>query len=254
MMKGKSTDGEASVDPQAAAPRRRRNAVSRKPPQPTTPRGRATRERLKAAVATLLRGRAIHEIRLEDIADQAGVRMSLIYHYFQSKEDIACEVLSDILEAFKAEIAGRDRDTGPLDAIHFANQRMIALYAANPGAMRCLLEAHQETAPFSRMWRDLTLDWNRRIAASLARQFPGAFPAEAQFVALAYALAGMVDNFLYEYYVLANPVLRQALADEAAVARFLTTLWRRALYLRNPPAEFLGEARGFEIIGAPQMS
>jgi AcrR family transcriptional regulator len=59
-------------------PRRRSNAVQRKPPPPTTTRGRATRDRLKVALTSLLQQRAFHEIRLEDIADLAGVRVSLI--------------------------------------------------------------------------------------------------------------------------------------------------------------------------------
>jgi AcrR family transcriptional regulator len=229
------------VTPKSAAkPRRqRRNAVLEKPSPPTTKRGIATRDRLKAAMVALLQDHPFHEIRLEDIAERAGVRVSLIYHYFRSKTDITYEVLDDMLTAFQAEVAGRSRSDNPLEAIHFANRRMIALYAGNPGAMRCLLEAHEDLAQFARMWRDLTLGWNRRIAASLARQFPKAFSSNAEYLALAYALAGTVDNFLYEYYVLGNPALHKAYDSEEEVARFLTTIWYRALYLKNPPAGFL---------------
>lgn len=228
--------------------------MARKPPPPATSRGRATRDRLKAALTSLLQQRPFHEIRLEDIADLAGVRVSLIYHYFQSKEDITYEVLSDLLDAFATDIAFRAKDLPPLEAIHIANEKMVALYAGNPGAMRCLVETNQDMAAFSRMWRSITLDWNRRIAGSIARQFPDAFAGEAGYLALAYALAGTVDSYLYEYYVLANPVLREAHPTEDAVARFLTTVWHRALYLRNPPAGFLGEGSGFEKVGEPSAS
>jgi AcrR family transcriptional regulator len=230
-------------------PRRRSNAVQRKPPPPTTTRGRATRDRLKVALTSLLQQRAFHEIRLEDIADLAGVRVSLIYHYFQSKEDITYEVLADILGVFSADISLRTKDLTPLEAIHVANEKMIALYASNPGAMRCLVETQQDIASFSRMWRTLTLDWNRRIAGSLARQFPNAFGRDLEYLALAYALAGMVDNYLYEYFVLENAELRQVHPTQDALARFLTTIWHRALYLENPAREFLKTDTGFEMIG-----
>src|SRR3546814_8810926 len=66
--------------------KRRSNAVKIKPPPPTTQRGRETRRRLMAALTVLLQERAFHEIRLEDITHEAGVRVSLFYHYFQSKD------------------------------------------------------------------------------------------------------------------------------------------------------------------------
>ena len=236
---------------QVDRPRQRSNAVKRKPPPPTTPRGRATRDRIKAALTSLLQQRAFHEIRLEDIADLAAVRVSLIYHYFQSKEDITSEVLADLLNAFTADISVRSKDLSPLEAIHIANEQMIDLYAKNPGAMRCLVETQQDIASFSKMWRTLTLGWNRRIAGSIARQFPDAFASEAEFLALAYALAGTVDNYLYEYFVLGNEALRLAHPSQEALARFLTTIWHRALYLTNPPTAFLGSAKGFEKVGRP---
>jgi hypothetical protein len=100
------------------------------------------------------------------------------------------------------------------------------------------MEVHEQGTPFENMWRRLTLDWNRRIAASIAHQFPGGDEDGAIYVALAYALAGTVDNFLFEYYVQKNETLRVAYPNDEAVAGFLTTLWYRTLYLKNPPAEF----------------
>lgn len=232
------------------APRTRRsNAVQTKPPPPITRRGQATRQRLKDALARLLQTRAFHEIRLEDITHDAGVRVSLFYHYFQSKADITNEVLSDLLEAFRGEVAGRPKDANPLAAIHYANQRMVALYATNPGAMRCLLEANESIAPFAPMWRELTLTWNRRIAANIRRQFPDAFRTEAEYLSLAYALSGTADSFLLEYFVQKNPVLHEAHPTAEDVATFLTTLWYRTLYLANPPDDFLGTLAGLKGVG-----
>lgn len=229
--------------------KRRSNAVKVKPPPPATQRGRETRKRLMEALTALLQERAFHEIRLEDITHEAGVRVSLFYHYFQSKVDITHEVLSDLLESFRAQVAERPKDDSPLSAIHFANQQMVALYASNPGAMRCLVEVHDGMAPFARMWRQLTLEWNERIAASIRRQFPDAFVDGATYLSLAYALAGTADNFLFEYYVIKNEALRAAHPTPEDVARFLTILWFRALYLENPPVDLLGRLPGFRKLG-----
>src|SRR3546814_4848186 len=75
-----------------------------------------------------------------------------------------------MLDSFRGDVANRPRSDAPLAAIHFANQRMVALYAANPGAMRCLFEVDAAVAPFAQMWRDLTKSWNQLIAANIQRQ------------------------------------------------------------------------------------
>lgn len=218
---------------------RRSNAVLVKPPPPNTSRGRATRERLMASVAELLRQRTYYDIRIEDITSRAGVRAGLFYHYFQSKVDITHEVLQDMLSGYQRKVVSRKSGAwSPLEAIHYANQLMVALYSANPGAMRCLVEVREEGTPFAEMWRRLTLDWNRRIASSIARQFPGTQGGEAGFLALAYSLSGAVDSFLFEYFVQKTPELRSTYPTDEAVAGFLTTLWYRAVYLENPPTEF----------------
>jgi AcrR family transcriptional regulator len=244
---------EAQQDVATPTPRQRRsNAVQKKPSPPSTGRGRATRKRLKSALLTLLQDHPFHEIRLEDITGLASVRVSLFYHYFPSKMDLAQEVLTEIMDAFRAEVDGTPRTTGPLHAIHFANARMVDLYVTHPGAMRCLLEARDGMEPFAPMWRELTLDWNRRIAESLSRKFTQSFQSPRQYLALAYALSGMVDNFLYEYYVLENPILRETYQTPDDVALFLTVLWYRALYLENPPADFMGALAGFsQVRGRP---
>jgi AcrR family transcriptional regulator len=228
--------------------RKRSNAVQVKPPPPSTLRGRATRSRLKSALAKLLESHSYHAIRLEDITSKANVRVSLFYHYFQSKTDITHEVLTDLLQRFRDEVATRPRDNDPLTAIHHANQRMVALYRANPGAMRCLLEVDQADAPFVQMWRELTREWNQRIAANIRRQAPHAFRTGEEYLSLAYALAGMVDSFLYDYFVARNSTLLQAHPEEEDVARFLTVLWYRMLYLHNPPDTFLERLAGFKAI------
>src|SRR3546814_10613592 len=83
-----------------------------------------------------------------------------------------------MMDSFREDVANQPSGDAPLAAIHFANQRMLALYAANPGAMRCLFEVDAAVAPFAQMWRDLTKSWNQRIAANIQRQFPEAFRPE----------------------------------------------------------------------------
>lgn len=219
----------------------RRKRLPKAVPQtaPSTQRGRETRERLKSAMLRLLQRHTFHEIRLEDIARAAGVQTPLIYHYFNSKVDLTFEILKETIGNFEESVHAAVEGKSALEAIHAANLAMILLYAQYPGVMRCLVEVQTQEAQFSQFWRDATRRWNQRIAKSIARRFPGVLPTQNQYLALAYALAGMVDNFLYEYFVHANASLREAHGSNEELAQFLSLLWYRALYAANPdPAAF----------------
>src|SRR3546814_14810273 len=66
---------------------RRSNAVLEKPAQPATKRERATRQRLKDALSRQPHGHPFHQIQLEGITREDGVRVRPLYHYFPSDID-----------------------------------------------------------------------------------------------------------------------------------------------------------------------
>src|SRR3546814_20560985 len=68
---------------------RRSNAVLEKPAQPATKRGRATRQRPKDALSRQLQDHPFHQIRLEAITREAGVRVSLLYHYLDRTSGVS---------------------------------------------------------------------------------------------------------------------------------------------------------------------
>ena len=54
---------------------------------------------------------------------------------------------------------------------------------------------------------------------------------EGQRLMIAYALGGMVDDFLFEMYVDRNPLMHAEFADSEAVARFLAILWLSLIHI-----------------------
>jgi len=224
----------------------RRNAVAEKPAAPTTERGNRTREHLKEATARVLERVGYRAMRLADIAAEANVTVSLFYHYFSSKADITHEILAELLDRNIAQTKiSRPANRDPFDTIVNANIVSVELYASAPGLMRCLLHFDEEATEFSKLYRRVSLDWNRRVAGDLARRCPGSSLTEEQRLMVAYSLGAMLDNFLFEMYVDRNPLLLQAFRDTREVALFLAILWYRQIYLSNPPAEKLGRFRGF---------
>lgn len=250
MAKTKKIINSLSVRPATAITTRkeRKNAVQHAPAAPTTKRGIATREQLKKAAILVLERQGYRNMRLQDVAVEAGINFSLFYHYFASKADLTHEILSEFVETFMIiepnNIVRRD----PFSAIYAANEIMAKVYANSPGLMRCLVHFDEEESRFSEIFRTATLDWHKRIAISMHRRFPDIPADEPTLLIIAYALGGMMDNFLFERFVDCNPVLVDAFPDPYSAAQFLSIMWYRAVYLKNPDTDQLGNFASFNLI------
>lgn len=204
------------------------------------------RDRLKLAAATVLERIGYRAMRLADIAEEADVNVSLFYHYFSSKADITREILTELLDSRIASgVVASEKSHDTFDIIVEANLLTVETYASTPGLMRCLLHFDEEEAEFSRLYRKVSLDWNRRVARAIAKRCPDATLSDAQRLMIAYALGGMIDNFLFEMYVDRNSLVVESFKNTREVAVFLAILWFRALYCADPPADKLGAFKGF---------
>jgi AcrR family transcriptional regulator len=63
------------------------------PKMATTPAQQARRQRVVDAGLALLRERDFDRIQMRDVAEEAGVALGTLYHYFSSKEHLFAEVL-----------------------------------------------------------------------------------------------------------------------------------------------------------------
>ncbi len=248
--KKKGTDARPAVAPLGR--KERRNAVSRKPAAPQTQRGNQTREKLKEATIRVLERIGYRAMRLSDIAAEAGVNVSLLYHYFSGKSDLTHEILLELLHSQQVQdLSGIPQTSDPFESIVRANKVMVGTYSRTPGLMRCLLHFDEEEAEFSELYRKVSVDWSHKISKDIAKRCPGVTLSEQQRLMIAYSLGGMVDNFLFELYVDRNPTLVQAFASPDEVAHFLAIIWYRTIYLANPPAEQLKGYEGFTSLKMP---
>ena len=256
MAKKKATPNPLSTRDAIAAPNRklRKNAVQTTPSAPSTKRGVATRERLKKAAIFVLERQGYRNMRLQDVAEEAGVNFSLFYHYFASKAELTHEILTEFVDSFMSvETRSIARDD-PFSAIYLANVIMANRYADSPGLMRCLVHFDEEESKFSDIFRAVTFDWHKKIAKSLHTRFPDIPADEQTLIMVAYALGGMIDNFLFERFVDRNPVLVEAFPDAASAAHFLAIMWYRAVYLKNPDTDQLQNFASLELLRFSQKA
>jgi TetR/AcrR family transcriptional regulator, fatty acid metabolism regulator protein len=104
--------------------------------------GRATEKRraiLDAAIRVFAR-QGFHAARVSDIAREAGVAYGLVYHYFDSKEQMLNELFSERWALLLDAIRQADADLeGPRDKLEAAAGFIIDSYRHDPELMKVII-------------------------------------------------------------------------------------------------------------------
>ena len=200
--------------------------------------GKAQRTRLKllAAVASRLSA-GVEEaaLRVSDIAAEARVAHGTFYRYFADRQAAVGALLVDFVLFLHDRLAeSRDGPPGSRARVRAATLTYVRMFRDNAGLMRCLMSLGKEGARFRESFHDLNRAWNGRVASAIAHRrsgIAGAVPASPEAtLPTAYALGGMIDEFLAQLYLRRDPALAALARDEAAIADLLTELWCRGAY------------------------
>jgi AcrR family transcriptional regulator len=199
-----------------------------------------TRLRLLAAAADLLAdGGEAAALRVADVAAQAGLAHGTFYRYFAHRQAIVETVVADFARYLRdAMTKVRDGRPGSLERVRATTLVYLRLFRSNPGLMRCLMGLGAESEGFRAGFHALNRDWNGRVAAAIAQRradLAGDRPVSpATLLPLAYALGGMIDEFLAQLYLRRDPALAPLAANEEVVADLLADLWCRGAYATAP--------------------
>lgn len=195
-----------------------------------------TRLRLLASAADLLNAKDdVAALRVTDIARKAAIAHGTFYRYYADVPAIVEEAVAVFAEFQRDRLSAvRDGAPGSRARVRATTLAYIRIFRVNAGMMRCLMGLGAESKHYRARFHDLNRDWNRRVAQAIAAN-RGDTTADAM-LPTAYALGGMIDEFLAQLYLRRDPALA-ALADDAeAVADLLSDLWCRGAY-GKPDAE-----------------
>jgi TetR/AcrR family transcriptional regulator, ethionamide resistance regulator len=179
-------------------------------------------------------------LKVAAVTASAGVAHGTFYRYF---DDIraATEALVEAFAGFvREQLEGaREGEPGSRERVHGATLIYARVFRANAPLMRCLFDLGGDNTAVSRSLQTLNWEWNMRMAASIAKRravASGGRPQPpADLLPVAYALGGMIDEFLSQLYLRQDPALEYLTDNEGAVADLLTQLWCLGAY---------GEVRG----------
>jgi TetR/AcrR family transcriptional regulator, ethionamide resistance regulator len=195
-----------------------------------------TRLKLLAGLASELQsGVERSGLKVAAVTASAGVAHGTFYRYF---EDIraATEALVEAFSGFvREQLEGaREGEPGSRERVHGATLIYARVFRANAPLMRCLFDLGGDNTAVSRSLQKLNWEWNMRMAASIAKRRAVASGGRPQppaaLLPVAYALGGMIDEFLSQLYLRQDPALERLADDEAAVADLLTELWCLGAY------------------------
>jgi TetR/AcrR family transcriptional regulator, ethionamide resistance regulator len=201
-----------------------------------------TRLTLLAAIAArLIAGVEAATLRVSDIAGEAGVAHGTFYRYFADRQSAVEALVADFVGFLRDRLTeSREGPPGSRARVRAATLTYVRLFRDNAGLMRCLMDLGSAGAGFRDSFHALNRAWNSRVAtaiaqrrATLAREAPH---TAAATLPIAYALGGMIDEFLAQLYLRRDPALAALAGDEAAVADLLTELWCRGAYGSVPLA------------------
>jgi AcrR family transcriptional regulator len=119
-------------------------------PSVLTDNQRARRQRVIDAGLILLKRRDYESIQVKDVAEEAGVALGTVYHYFSSKEHIFAEVLVKWAATLRTSITRRplagDSPEGKLtEALH----RSVRAFQRQPQLARLVASLQLSADPFA---------------------------------------------------------------------------------------------------------
>lgn len=203
-------------------------------------KGERTRETLLDAARREFERSGFLDARVADIVVEAGVSHGTFYTYYDSKGDVFREVAERVVDEMYRALDASVSDAKAPELIRAANQVFVEVYERH-AAIFALIE---QVATFDDYFREMRLEIRRKLVRRVERAIARMVDeGEAELGrldrhSLAGALAGMVDNFAYMWFVLEEPT------DRAAALETLAELWSRALLVGPPqPARSAQKAK-----------
>ena len=160
---------------------------------------------LDAAITVFAR-QGFHHCRVSDVADEAGVAYGLVYHYFDSKEEILNELFLErwqiMLDAI-AEIDRRD-DLAVRDKLQMVASFIIDSYRNEPDLMKVIIvEVTRAANSFGRLHLDKIREAYAGIAGIVeGGRADGDFKQDisAQFAAMCFygAIEQLLSGWIFD--------------------------------------------------------
>lgn len=187
-----------------------------------------TRARLVAACCRLMEAPGAPVPTVAAICRQAGVAHGTFYLHFADRADCAGAVLTGFAAFLKDRMhAASARGNG--DPVRAATATYVRLFRAHAGLMRHMAGGVDAMPQCRAAFQALNAQWAATVSGAMRRRSGALALADDEITRRAYALGGMVDQYLVQWLLLEDEDLARLSKDEGAVIETLTTLWKKGM-------------------------
>ena len=186
-----------------------------------------TRADLLLAGAGLLAAQLPEGLTVAAVCKAAGVAHGTFYLHFSDRNALAGCVLNSFVDFLQAEMRAAARRPG--DATRNTTAAYMRLFEENAGLMKCMVVGVDAFPQAQEMFQRLNHEWIETVVRAARRRAGSAGLIDADLMRRAYALGGMVDQYLAALFVTNDPWIRVLSQDREAVLDMFTDLWRKGM-------------------------
>lgn len=196
-------------------------------------KGVRTALRIRWAACELLEKTSPDLLKVQDICAHIGIAQGTLYQYFPDRDRLLESLLQDFVgflrERMEAATQGSHR---PQESAELATRAYCMLFEQNRGLMKCLLN-HYEAFPkareileaFNEGWIDTVVKSIKKNRQSRSAARSGPRTQDVELRRRAYALGGMVDQYLSWVYLYGDEKVAAQVGDTEAMVHTLSFIW-----------------------------
>lgn len=189
-------------------------------------KGARRRSDLLLAGARFLSDHPLEHLTVAAICKAAGVAHGTFYLYFPDRHALSSAVLGAFVDHVQLRMRAASRLPG--DRARNTTAAYMRIFAGNAGLMKCLVVGVDSFPEAREAFQRLNRDWAETVVRALRRDAADNRD-EAELMRRAYALGGMVDQYLSALFIARDPRIAALSQDREAVLDTLTDLWKRGM-------------------------
>jgi AcrR family transcriptional regulator len=190
-------------------------------------KGERTRLDLLLSGAHVLADQGLDTLTVADICQHAGVAHGTFYLYFKDRNDLAGALLSKFVDYLQIQMRSAARQGD--DPVRDTTAAYYVLFHENAGLMKCLVMGMDAFPEAREAFQRLNHDWARTVVRALNRNTRDTRATDDEMMRRAYALGGMVDQYLAALFVTKDPWLTAISQDPEAVIATLADIWMKGM-------------------------
>jgi AcrR family transcriptional regulator len=197
------------------------------------PKSERTQAGLQAAACGLLETVPPSDLKVTDICRKAGVAHGTFYVYFRDVRHLLAETLTAFVGFMQTVMRAAARGGDGSGRVRSSTTAYVALFEQNAGLMRSLVSRLDDLPEATDAFQRLNREWAETVAEArlrgLTQEGRAGTVTREELLRRAYALGGMVDQYLIALLFGSDETLLSVSRDRGAVVETLSLIWERGM-------------------------